>query len=1636
MPNVHQQRLVSMLEYLEHWDKLNRVPVFDVNAHQGLLLWQNDISDLPGISFNSADITGDVWMTLERLRPIKPPHPPLDILPWIVVSDDPRNEPHRRETLPHPSTPDEIENFDDDPTREEAFTAYLEGAWKKWSYSEIPRRTSITVYDKLFNLLQTIETAGAETPLEVVWGIGIALWKPAGHPQLRYPLISRLVEIDPVGSDMALRLRPRDVRPILETDAFAAMNNPGLIVFEKAAQVILDSPDIEVTPFDDASFEQILAGAAGTLDRQARYWPRDPSHQPGTLPPISEALTITDSWVVFARRKGTNFLIEDVRRLKVKVEEGDIPAGAPTVLVDTPEGEAPTRVRQSWRGLSSTGITAAWAPGSSTTTNPSPSRELYFPKPFNDEQVQIIDRLENSDGVVVQGPPGTGKTHTIANVICHYLAEGKRVLVTSKGESALQVLREKLPLPIQHLTVSLLTNEREGLKQLELGVTKITTEIATLDTDDVRRQITRVEARIGQLHQKLQEIDRQLISWAKKNIDEVPYSLGGLRPAQLASIVVEEAAVHEWFPDSLDSRSEHELTIDDADVDALHAARAKSAQNLIYLRTQLPVPDDLPSASTMAELHRMLLEYKQLSATLDDGAIERLKAPNREDLSKPECLNRVLDNAVRVAGLLREAAETRRQFSDSWIEWLRQGFEAKHAAHPAFLVSQQMTAEFKALVETRRQFIGVAITWQDDWDDDQELLAALNRSSQAKSAFGMFTLGQRTAKHRLEQIRINGQFPKTPQEWKKIESHVILRKQTRVAIASWNALANDCPSPTLPPSPNDALRAAEKIIEQASMAQRWALEIAPNLANDIEAVFADVRSDGVVDDPERMARLAVAIDLRVRRKRLESAGLRAAQLRKAFGTSSLPLFVDAQNFFDEYLGKTGVGGHTIESLWNSTLQGFTLLRDLQPAFETIHRVSLLLESNGAPLWAEQLRTQPVLDGGDSILRPHWRASWKWRRQNGHLLLIDGRQQMTEISRQRVVFQRDLGKSYADLVEQLTWLKLKETLDKDRGLMAALNQYIAAVRSIGKGTGVAAGRHRRNARIAMQRANKAVRCWIMPHWRISESIPPDMASFDLVVLDEASQSDMWALPAILRGKKLLVVGDDKQVSPSAVGVKNAHIQQLADRFLRDLPFGDMLTPDKSVYDLACVMFASDLLRLREHFRCVEPIIDFSNHLCYNGEIKYLRVPTAIERITPPLVDVFVKDGARDGRGKINKLEAQAIVNEIKFLAQHPQYADRTIGVVSLLGGEQAALIRDMLVTQIGEDAIIAHQIRCGDAMTFQGREADIILLSMVADANNVTALTATMYEQRFNVAVSRAKDRLYLFRSFKRDDLRSTDLRAKLLDHFASPLKRDIAKKGRDRCESDFERSVYDRLNLAGYRVLTQVPAGSYRIDLVVEGTAGRRLAVECDGDQYHGPDVWMEDVQRQRTLERAGWTFWRCWGSSWMRNPDQCFQDLLGVLKDHEIDPIGALDSDLSDVVEYREVFGIEPETFDDEVLDIEIESEDSKFATPVQDEDLATEAGTPDAPRAAPKKADDVSDSDIRTTIQYVLKACPNQTCTVDSLPARVLKAFGIRTRSGPRAEFEKRVQRCASKLVKSGVLERYSATNERYRLVMPDLI
>jgi very-short-patch-repair endonuclease len=350
----------------------------------------------------------------------------------------------------------------------------------------------------------------------------------------------------------------------------------------------------------------------------------------------------------------------------------------------------------------------------------------------------------------------------------------------------------------------------------------------------------------------------------------------------------------------------------------------------------------------------------------------------------------------------------------------------------------------------------------------------------------------------------------------------------------------------------------------------------------------------------------------------------------------------------------------------------------------------------------------------------------------------------------------------------------------------------------------------------------------------------------------------------------------------------------------------MDPATSLYELGGMMFPGKAILLREHFRCVEPIIRFSSRF-YDDMLVPMRLPTATERLDPPLVDILVRNGEK--KGDLNRREAEVVVEEIRHLTEDPAFACRTIGVISLIGDKQAKLIHDRLLRELGAEVVERHRIMCGNAATFQGQERDIVFLSMVACPKSATAQRMRMFEQRFNVALSRARDRLVLVRSVTASDLKPGDLKLKVVEHFRNPMgesKVAARKDVLDACESGFERDFGARLVDLGYRLRAQVPVGGFRIDFVVEGANDARLAIELDGDKYHGPGRWAEDFRRQNALERLGWTFWRCWGSSWEADRGGCLADLCRALAAMGIEPLGA-EPLQGTWTEFREVGGEAP---------------------------------------------------------------------------------------------------------------------------------
>jgi len=132
--------------------------------------------------------------------------------------------------------------------------------------------------------------------------------------------------------------------------------------------------------------------------------------------------------------------------------------------------------------------------------------DILFTKETNNEQIEIIKSLYSHRAVVVQGPPGTGKTHTIANLLGHFLAEGKNVLITSQTKKALDVLKEKIPTDIQDLCISMLDDDSSDLGN---SVESISEKIAYLNVENLKNEYEEIERNRNELKEDIKNTKRK-----------------------------------------------------------------------------------------------------------------------------------------------------------------------------------------------------------------------------------------------------------------------------------------------------------------------------------------------------------------------------------------------------------------------------------------------------------------------------------------------------------------------------------------------------------------------------------------------------------------------------------------------------------------------------------------------------------------------------------------------------------------------------------------------------------------------------------------------------------------------------------------------------------------------------------------------------------------------------------------------------------------------------------------------------------------------------------------------------------------------------------------------------------------------
>jgi very-short-patch-repair endonuclease len=1410
-----------------------------------------------GGSQGTEDRSATYVLKVQRPLLTRAPEPPEEIAGWLGEGwDDPSNGFTVEETLEESENRAEprIRKFADEPAR----TTSLE-RWKllrdEWVKTEKPARAAMKIFETLYALYGRIDREAER--VELILGDGILSWQRT-EGGIYHPILLQRLQLQFEASVPEFTLSDADHPVELYSALFQSMNDVDGRAIGRCREEL-----------DEGGFHPLLNGStSGFLKRLAVLLsPRGEFLEDRAPDAEGNDPCIGRDPVLFLRARTLGFaaaiegILADLRTRE------DLPWSLLNIVGE----ESP---------ISDTVDAHPSANGSAP-----PDSEVLLSKPANPEQIRIAQQLEQHGGVLVQGPPGTGKTHTIGNLVGHLLAQGKSVLVTSHTTKALRMVRHHIVPELRPLCVSVLESDLDSRKQLESAVGSIAERLSRADAGSLEMEANKLESERLDLLKKVEEIRNQLTEARGDEYREIAIAGRSWAPADAARQVVEEKEAHGWIPGPVAAVAPPPLSPGEL-ADLYRTGVSISREDEHELSGHLPELHDLPRVEDfeagVSERNRLSMEDLGLRSDLWETGAEQSSAGEIEGMAgalaqavEPLSGKDKWKLAAVYAG---KYGDVHRQPWDQLVSFVRLVHREAANAQESFVKYGPQASDYSSVKE-QESVAG-------------EILAHLEDGGKLGS-FALFT--HKSWSQFLEQTKVNNARPRRREHFHALRQLFRLKGLREDLGARWDRQVATFGTPRSSEMGEHVEKTLMQYCDSIEECLDWQECIWLPLQRRLEDIGFRwdkflAEQPAVVGSDGELARLHIAVTdmlLPILDSRFKK--LRLLQLQEELGNLKSRLKLAARVAkASKVIGRLLAAVADEDSnLYGDAYQRLLELKSKQADLDLRRSLLAKLET-AAPAWASAIRNRTGVHGRGEPPRDA-ASAWTWRQLNDEL---DRRASISleVLHGKSEKLREQLRRATVELIDKRSWSsQARRTSSRQR---QALVGWLDTIRRIGKGHGIRVSLLRAEAAKKMSECRGAVPVWVMPLSRVVENFDPRTARFDVVIIDEASQSDVMALVALYLGKTVLVVGDHEQVSPSAVGQNLSVIQNLIFQYLRGIPNSDLYDGQISIYDLARQSFGGTTC-LVEHFRCVPEIIQFSNMVSYDGRIKPLRDASRVH-LRPHTIAHRVSGSSRDGR--INRQEALTVASLVAAAVEQPEYKKNdagqplSFGVVSLVGDEQAIEIDNLLRAHVSPDRYELHRVLCGNAAQFQGDERDVVFISLVdtAERGSLSLRDQELFKQRFNVAASRARDQMWIIHSLSpHNDLKADDLRRQLIEHAEDParLMRALEEKEK-RTQSSFEREVMKRLASAGYRVTPHWRVGTFRMDLVVEGD-GKRLAIECDGDRYYPLEKLPEDMDRQSVLERMGWIFTRIRSSEFLRNPARAMKPVFEKLQMLEIPPTG-----------------------------------------------------------------------------------------------------------------------------------------------------
>lgn len=1298
--------------------------------------------------------------------------------------------------------------------------------WKQWSEDNHNLGEAAALYNNFYNIFQQQQQETESK--EIVWGQVIATRASSDEKaKVEYPLLLTTMSIG-LEADGSISLTPSSSTQF----DFSPLEGIGITGIDGLAQLQkkLSAEEINIDIWNNNFLQNFEQQIVAQLGNDAHI--SNNSFQTDSNVTVDSSVVLINKWVVMLCTK-KHEEEQFYKKLSDELINNDFfPEALESIILDK-------------NTLSQATISSS----AESNDSSSESERLLFPLPSNDEQERIARQIGRSAGVTVQGPPGTGKTHTIANLVCHLLAQGKRVLVTAERAQALNVLQDKIPYPIRDLTMAFIGSTPDAMAKLKDSAQRMQDAIASVNPISEQSTMDRLQQQLDQLQEQLALSDRELNEALESETREFMLPEGS-RPATDVARWVSSHRAENIITDSIGQDVPFPLTRSEFS-EFIQLCKSIDPQEATEANIDVTLATNLPDGPTVNDLLIKLRNAKQASEQLQDAGL-KIKVINSVSDRDIEQLQNNIDTGIEALDAIDVDLQQKVFDSHRWDKTI---LNALYQRNKDVLDNAELGVKYD------QELAGYDIHMPlNNTNNLHTLVATWKQRIINGHKLGFFT--SKEVKAFAEEVTINGQQPSTSEQLDLVNKEINRQAQWRKTSHAFERLIDDF-------NLSDSISSkADSFIEICTRTQKiqntytWCLKQRPIIEQQIRYL---IDTETPCADKASLQRCKKLLNNIFEQRKIDVI------FRQVQNLDHLCDKIISQNP-ETPIWKSFKQALTFQdaAAWNTSYDKLNHLIEVHKALNRRNQLAQKIIQAGASSWTKNM-IQQCGDEQTYLSTDSVEISWEVAKAQTWLNTLHRGASVETISNQSARLSSRIHELTINLIQRQALMHLHKTAgDNER---RALASWLESMRRVGKGTGKNAARYLAQAQAVLPEAMGAVPAWIMPIDQVLRSFQPGTTRpFDVVIVDESSQCDLMSVGVLALGKKAIIVGDDKQTSPSRPGQDTSIIAELQHRYLKDFPEKSLYTIDASLYSLAERAYGNTIL-LREHYRSVPEIIEYSNQF-YSGMIIPLR-----ERIHPqignPLHSVFVENAVSQKKGsyRVNKIEAHALVQQIVQCAKMPEYNELTFGVVTFMQGDQKGIIEKELIDQLGYDEIGRRKLRVGNPPAFQGDERDVIFLSMIADDNSASYVYQWT-TQWANVAVSRARDQIWVFYSMDPAKLNANDVRRGIIGYISDYHEAKHPEKLYELTESQFEQEVLEQILQHGYDVQPQYRVGNYRIDFVVTIAPGYRLAIECDGDAFHDLDKLRDDIRRQRTLERCGWNFWRIRGSEYYLDPVAAMEPL------------------------------------------------------------------------------------------------------------------------------------------------------------------